>query len=147
MASPLKLLQDEWAKDVIIDQSNIDDEVARIPKLHQKYLDILSHLKVQVFRKNAEFLALKGARSRYYSGSMTRDDLASYGWDQYQGKIPLKSELERLLEVDPILLAAEEKLFDLKAAFEYAEEVMSSLKWRGSEMKTIMEWKRFLAGN
>lgn len=147
MASPLKLLQDEWAKDVIIDQSNIDDEVARIPKLHQKYLDILSHLKVQVFRKNAEFLALKGARSRYYNGSMTRDDLASYGWDQYQGKIPLKSELERLLEVDPILLAAEEKLFDLKAAFEYAEEVMSSLKWRGSEMKTIMEWKRFLAGN
>lgn len=147
MASPLKLLQDEWAKDVIIDQSNIDDEVARIPKLHQKYLDILSHLKVQVFRKNAEFLALKGARSRYYSGSMTRDDLASYGWDQYQGKIPLRSELERLLEVDPILLAAEEKLFDLKAAFEYAEEVMSSLKWRGSEMKTIMEWKRFLAGN
>jgi hypothetical protein len=142
----LKLLQEQWAKDTIIDSANIDDEIVKIPKLHQKYLDILTHLKIHVFKKQAEFLKLKGARTRYYSGTMGREDLADYGWEQYQGKQPLKSELERLLEVDPILLASEEKLFELKASFEYCESVMNSLKWRGSELKTIMEWKRFIAG-
>lgn len=143
----LEVLREQWKKDSVIDQSNIDDEVARIPKLHQKYLDFLTELKIEVFKKQADFLLLKGARTRYYNGSMTREDLEKYGWDQYQGKSLLKSEMDRMLEVDPILLKAEEKLFDLKASFEYVEEVMKSLRFRGQDMKTIMEWKKFLAGN
>lgn len=146
MMEKLKILQTEWAKDSVIDQTKIDDEVAKIPSLHRKYLDFLIQLKILVFKRQAEFLSLKGARVKYYSGQMNASELASYGWTQYQGKTPLKSELDRLLEVDPILLSAEEKLFELKASFEYVEEIMQSLKWRGSELKTIYEWKRFLAG-
>ena len=142
----LKIIQDEWTKDSVIDQQNVDDEVTKIPKLHQKYLDLLTHVKIQVFKKQAEFLQLKGARSRYYNGSMGREDLEKYGWVQYQGKLPLKSELERLLEVDDILLVAEEKLFELKASFEYLEEVMKSLRYRSMDLKTIFEWKKFIAG-
>ena len=142
----LQELQDSWAIDSIIDPANVDDELVKIPKLHQKYLDILTFLKIQVFKRNAEFLKLKGARSRYYSGSMNKDELEEYQWEQYQGKVPLKSELDRLLEVDTILLNAEERLFELKATFEYCESVLSTLKWRGSELKTIADWKRFLAG-
>lgn len=143
----LSILKGLWAKDCVIDSANIDDEIVRVPKLHQKYLDLLTDLKVLVFRKQAEFLKLKGARSRYYNGSMGKDELVEYGWNQYQGKQPLKSELERLLEVDPILLAAEENLFELKACFEYVEEVMKSLRYRAQELKTIVDWKKFLAGN
>ena len=143
----LSILQDAWKVDSNIDTNNIDDEVARIPKLHQKYLDILTQLKSQVFKRQAEFLLLKGARTRYYNGAMTREDLESYGWPQYQGKQLLKSELERMLEVDPILLKAEERLYELKAAFEYAEEVMKSLRFRGQDLRTAMDWKKFIAGN
>lgn len=143
----LKLIQNEWAKDSVIDQTNIDDEVAKTPRLHQKYLDFLTALKVLVFKRQAEFLELKGARSRYYNGSMTKEELGKYGWVQYQGKTPLKAELERLLEGDSVMLVVEEKLFELKASFEYVEEIMKSLRYRSSDLKTIMEWKRFIAGN
>ncbi|HET8685877.1 MAG TPA: recombination mediator protein UvsY [Methanosarcina sp.] len=143
----LKLIQDEWAKDSVIDQMHIDDEVAKTPRLHQKYLDFLTTLKVLVFKRQAEFLELKGARSRYYNGSMTKEELGKYGWDQYQGKMPLKSELERLLEVDPVLLKAEERLFELKASFEYVEEVMKSLRYRNQDLRVLVDWKKFLAGN
>lgn len=143
----LTILKGFWAKDSVIDPNNVDEEVIRVPRLHQKYLDLLTDLKVLVFRKQAEFLKLKGARSRYYSGSMGKEELQEFGWEQYQGKTPLKSELERLLEVDPVLLVAEENLFELKACFEYVEEVMKSLRYRGTELKTIADWRKFLAGN
>lgn len=147
MMEKLKLIQAEWAKDSVIDQQRIDDEVAKIPRLHQKYLDFLTHLKVLVFRRQAEFLTLKGVRSRYYSGTMSKEELTQHGWDQYQGKTPLKSELERLLEVDPILLKAEESLFELKACFEYVEEVMKSLRYRGQDLRVLVDWRKFLNGN
>lgn len=143
----LSLLKGLWSKDCIIDPNNVDDEIVRVPKLHQKYLDLLTDLKVLVFRKQADFLKLKGARSRYYSGSMGKDELQEFGWEQYQGKTPLKSELERLLEVDPVLLVAEENLFELKACFEYVEEVMKSLRYRAQELRTIYEFRKFIAGN
>lgn len=143
----LTILKGFWAKDSVIDPNNVDEEVIRVPRLHQKYLDLLTDLKVLVFRKQAEFLKLKGARSRYYSGSMGKEELQEFGWEQYQGKTPLKSELERLLEVDPVLLAAEENLFELKACFEYVEEVMKSLRYRGTDLRVIADWRKFLAGN
>lgn len=143
----LTILKGFWAKDAIIDPNNVDEEVVRVPRLHQKYLDLLTDLKVLVFRKQAEFLKLKGARSRYYSGSMGKEELQEFGWEQYQGKTPLKSELERLLEVDPVLLAAEENLFELKACFEYVEEVMKSLRYRGTDLRVLADWRKFLAGN
>lgn len=143
----LRVIKDAWARDQEIDMSNIDDELARLPKIHQKYLDFLSVLKIQVFEKNARFLKLKGARSRWYNGQCSKEELDSWGWDQYQGKVPLKSELERLLEVDDELLTAEKQLFELKACFEYAEEILNHIRYRGNDLRAIAEWKKFLAGN
>lgn len=143
----LKEVQSEWKTDSFLDQHRIDEEIVKIPRLHQKYLDLLTDFKFKVFKKQAEFLKLKGARSRYFSGVMSKEELEKYGWLQYQGKTPLKSELERLLEVDDVLLSAEEHLYELKACFEYVESVMGVLKWRGSELKTLVDYKKWIDGN
>lgn len=143
----LELLKEAWEVDSEIDQNNVDDEVVKLPKLHKKYLDLLTITKLRVFKLQNQFLELKGARSKYYQGSMTKDELDHYGWSQYQGKTPLKSELDRLLEADKILLHAERQLYETKAAFEYAEEIMKNLRYRGQDLKTILEWKKFMAGN
>ena len=37
----LQELQDEWAKDSLVDDDHLDKESARIPNLHQKYLKFL----------------------------------------------------------------------------------------------------------
>jgi len=143
----LRVLKDAWAKDQEIDMNNIDEEIRRLPKIHQKYLDFLSVLKLQVFERNARFLRVKGARSRWYTGQCNKEELDSFGWDQYQGKAPLKSELERLLEVDDVLLTAEKNLFELKACYEYAEEILNHIRYRGNDLRAIADWKKFLAGN
>lgn len=145
--SALDILREAWEADCIIDQANIDDEAARIPKLHSKYLNFLTEIKFEVFKRDAALMELRGHRSRYYQGMLNRDELEQFGWDQYQGRSPTRGELDKLLESDKIILEAEKRLFTVKAAFEYAEEIMKSLRYRGQDLKTIMEWKKFLAGN
>lgn len=143
----LDVLREAWEADCRIDQENIDDEAARIPMLHSKYLNLLTDIKFKVFERDAALLELRSDRSKYYQGILSKQELDKFGWAQYQGKVPTRGELDKLLEGDRIILEAERRLFTMKAAFEYAEEIMKSLRYRGQDLKTIMEWKKFLAGN
>ena len=143
----IDILKECWEEDSVVDQQRIDDEIAKLPRLHKKYIDLLTTLKVDVFRRDAEFRLLKGVRSRYFSGTLSKEELQQYGWSQYQGRSLTKAEIERTLETDPIMVRAEENLFDLKVCFEYCESVLQSLRYRGHDLKTLVEYKKFLAGN
>jgi hypothetical protein len=140
-------LKASWALDSVIDSRDLDREALRTANLHQKYLDLLMDFKMKVLKKDREFLTMKGLRSKYYSGQCTREELAENGWDQYQYKTPLKSELERLLETDPYLLALKDATTHYTLCFEYTEEVMKSIRSRSYDIKTAVEWQKFQAGS
>ena len=135
-----------WAVDCIIDDERLDDSSLKIARLHQKYLDIMIDYKLRVFKLEKEYLAMKGLRSRYYMGQITRGELQDYQWDQYQYKTPLKSELERLLDTDKYLLDIKDKQSYFTFCFEYVEEIMKSLKERTWQIKNSIEWRKFQAG-
>lgn len=143
----LQFLQLTWEEDSKIDAQNVDDEISRLPKLHSKWLNFFSDMKNRVFEAEMKYKTLYGKRTRYYNGLMTKEELTEAGWTQYQGKVPLKSELERLLETDPIMLSAEQRKFELNVCLEFAEEVVKNLRYRGQDLKTLVDWKKFLAGN
>lgn len=139
-------LKSEWAKDCIIDHDHLDVSSIRTANLHQKYLNILTDCKLRMFKLEREFLSMKGQRSKYYSGQLTKSELAEMKWDQYQYKTPLKSELERLLETDSILLDIKDKQSYVIFCFEYVEEIMKSLRERGWQIRNAIEWRKFEAG-
>lgn len=142
----LDQLKSQWAVDCIIDQSRLDEASLRTANLHQKYLDILTDYKMRIFKNEKEYLSMKGNRSRYYMGQMTKEELNAFSWSQYQYKTPLKSELERLLETDDILLNMLDKQSYLKICFEYCEEILKALRDRNWQIKTAVEWRKFEAG-
>ena len=139
-------LKANWATDCIIDSDRLDEASLRIANLHQKYLDILTDYKLRVFKLEKDYLNLKGIRSRYYMGQMTKQELDEYGWDQYQYKTPLKSEMERLLETDSLLLDIKDKQSYISFCFEYVEDIMKSLRERGWQIRNAIEWRKFEAG-
>lgn len=140
-------LKAQWANDCVIDPNKLDESSIRTANLHQKYLDILTEYKLRLFKLEKEFLIMKGNRSRYYLGQMTKEELASFGWDQYQYRSPIKSELERLLSSDPYLLAILDKESYIKFCFEYVEEIMKSLRERNWQIRNAIEFIKFQAGN
>lgn len=142
----LDKLQDEWGKDSIIDHTKLDMEALKTSNLHHKYLDLLMFYRARISKLERDFLHMKGVRSRYFNGQCTKEELDEYGWEQYQYKAPLKTELERLLETDSIMLTIKDKSLHYTLCFEYVEEVMKSIRSRSYDIKTAVEWKKFQAG-
>lgn len=139
-------LKSQWATDCIIDPHRLDESSIRTANLHQKYLDILTDYKLRYFKLEKKYLSMKGTRSRYYMGQMTKAELAEMSWDQYQYKTPLKSELERLLETDSLLLDIQDQQSYIKFCLEYVEDIMKSLRERGWQIRNAIEWRKFEAG-
>ena len=107
----------------------------------------MTEYKILLFKHDKRFQKMRGIRSRYYSGQMTKEELQKFGWEQYQYAKPLKTELERLLETDEIMLNLKDEYMLLKFSFEYCEEVMKSLKDRNFQIKHIIEWRKFESGD
>lgn len=143
----LDQLKEEWAKDSVIDENKLHEASIRTANLHQKYLDILTAYKLKIFKLDKEYLTMKGLRSKYYLGQMTKDELRAKNWEQYQYKTPLKSELERLLETDQYLLDILDSQSYYKFCFEYCEEVLRALRERNWQIRNAIEWIKFQAGN
>lgn len=143
----LEDLMAEWKNDSTIDHSHLDTASLRTANLHQKYLDFLTKYKVRIFALDKKYLEMKGLRSRYYSGQMTKLELEEQGWSQYQYKTPLKSELERLLETDSYLLQIKDKTSHYTFCFEYCEEVLKSLRDRNYQIRAAIDFMKFQAGN
>jgi Recombination, repair and ssDNA binding protein UvsY len=139
-------LREEWEKDCSIDSSHLDSEALRTANLHQKYLDLLTTYKIKIFKKDKDYLLMKGIRSRYYQGQCTKEELEQFSWSQYQYKTPLKTELERLLETDPVLLDIKDAMSHYKFCFEFCEEIIKSLRDRNFQIKHAIEWIKFQAG-
>ena len=142
----LETLKDEWEKDCQIDRDNLDEASIRTANLHQKYLNILTDYKLRLFKLEKEYLEMKGVRSRYYNGQLTKEELQQYKWQQYQYKTPLKSELERLLETDDNLLNILDRESYIKICFEYTEEILKSLRERNWQIRNAIEFIKFQAG-
>lgn len=142
----LETLKDEWEKDCQIDRDNLDEASIRTANLHQKYLNILTDYKLRLFKLEKEYLEMKGIRSRYYNGQLTKEELQQYKWQQYQYKTPLKSELERLLETDDNLLNILDRESYIKICFEYTEEILKSLRERNWQIRNAIEFIKFQAG-
>ncbi len=140
-------LMEAWQQDSTIDHNHLDTASLRTANLHQKYLDLLTKYKVRIFALDKKYLEMKGLRSRYYNGHMTKPELEEYGWEQYQYKTPLKSELERLLETDSHLLSIKDRTSHYTFCFEYCEEVLKALRDRNYQIKAAIDFMKFQAGN
>ena len=94
----LEELLEMWRKDSEIDRTEPGKALLDIPKLHSKYLNILS--KHRLLAKESEFKLQKMRRMKweYYTGKLDEDQLKSLGWEPFP--YVLKSEISTYLESD-----------------------------------------------
>ena len=76
-------LLEMWRKDCDIDRTEPGKALLDIPKLHSKYLTILS--KHRLLSKEAEFKynKMKRLKWEYYTGKLDDDQLKQYGWEPF----------------------------------------------------------------
>lgn len=142
----LQDVQDEWAKDAIIDQTNLGHEATRNPLLHSKYLNRLSTAKLLVRKAESDYLRMRKDKYRYFKGEMTKPELDERGWPQYLGRTPLKTEMEEYLTSDDDMIRLTDKLEYLKTCQFTLESILKAIASRGWEIKSGIEWHKIQNG-
>lgn len=143
----LEKLKQEWQQDSEIDDINLDREALRQPKLHSKWLDCLTKAKIKLYKVEKELIEARAKLTEYYNGRMTKEELAALGRTQYLHKTPLKSELEKLLDSDQIVVDINQKFYYYNTIVEYATSVLGAIRDRGFSIKSAIDFRKFLAGN
>lgn len=139
-------LQAEWEKDSKIDQTNLGNEAANTPKLHSKYITLLSNAKLNLRKAESDYNNLRRMKFRYYRGEMTKAELEEAGWNQWQGVKPLKNEMDEFLLCDADLNRITDKLEYHKTVLYFLEQVIRSLNSRTWDIKNSIEWTKFTNG-
>ena len=138
-------LQQAWAVDCVIDEQNPDKASAKSPQLHSKYLNELISFKMKLNKIQLDMLELKNAKTKYFRGEMTREELNERGWVQWQYKT-LKSEIESLLDGDSDMQKLYARESYVKTAIYFLESVIGEIRSRSFHTRVIVDFSKFRAG-
>lgn len=132
-------------KDMQIDDGNLDLESLRTPQLHGKYLNLLHEDSLILHKNIIEQKELRRLKWEYYTGKLDQETLDEKGWQPFGLKI-LRTDLDVYLESDKDLLRMEAKINYLKEKVKYIESVLQAIGRRGWDIKSAIEWKKFMSG-
>lgn len=133
-----------WESDAEMDQTEPGKELLKIPKLHNKYLSILTKHKIASKKAHFDYLRMRKIKIDYFSGRMDQEDLDKHGWQPFQ--FVLKSDVTAYLEGDDDLIRMLEKKVYHEECVSVLESIMNELKNRNWELKSYIDWERFISG-
>lgn len=142
----LEEIQNEWDIDCEIDNNYLGETTTATPKLHAKYLKLLVNIKLKHTKLSSDRNILRKNKFRLYRGELSREELAQLNWDQWQGIKPLKNEMDEFLSGDTELNTSKVRIEYLETMIYFLESVLGQIKARDWQIKTAVEWKKFLAG-
>ena len=102
MLPPVSLdnLMNEWTKDSEVSEVEPSRELLKIPKLHAKYLRIMSHHKLVAKKLATDYAKQKNIKIAYYRGDLNNpDDLATHNLEPWLGN-NLKTDYQRFIDSD-----------------------------------------------
>lgn len=136
----------EWNIDSIVDESNISLEIVKIPKLHAKYIRVLNDHKLASIKSKFEYDKMKEIRHSYYLGHLDQETLESYGWEQFDIHVT-KAGVDRYINSDEFLIKVLQKKAYHDQVVYTCESILNELKNRSWQMKTLVDYQKFLNGS
>jgi len=133
-----------WETDADIDQTEPGKELLKIPKLHSKYIDVLIKHKMAAKKANFDYLRMRKLKWEYYTGKMSQEELDEQGWEPF--RFTLKSDISFYLESDQDLIKLLEKKIYHEEVVTVVESIMGEIKQRAWELKSYIDWERFIGG-
>lgn len=135
-----------WEIDSEVDRTSPDSELLKIPKLHNKYLKILTQHRLASQKSKFEYSRMKKIRREYYLGALDEETLKEFGWPQFDLRLGTKQNIEMYLESDDNLIKLlEKKAYHDEVVFA-CESIMKELQSRTWQLKEFINWQRFTNG-
>ena len=132
----IEKIQELWAKDCSIDNTELGNESLKVPELYNKYLKLYTNEKLLLVKINSDYQILKKEKWEFYLGKST---------------VPHPTKVMRQ-DVD-VYLDADTELASKKNHREYQleklimlEKILKSIEIRGFAIKNAIDWERMMGG-
>ena len=141
----LEEIHSTWALDAKINPLDLSGESLNTPKLHGKYLKILSEerLKLKKLRSSKDELTL--AKTEYFMGKMAREDMQARGWEPFTMRL-LKQDVPTYMNADQDVIRLNLQIGLQEEKVEVLESIMKTIANRGFQIKNYIDWKKFENG-
>ncbi|MEK9694393.1 MAG: recombination mediator protein UvsY [Candidatus Poseidoniales archaeon] len=141
----LKDIYENWEQDSKFERDLLTEETLRIPRLHSKYLRVLSEERIKLKGHEAEYKKLFRVKHEYYRGDLDQDTLKAWGWEQNPLKI-LRQDLDMYIQQDEDIITINNKISLQKEKISLVESILHQINNRGYQIKSIIDWERFKEG-
>jgi len=136
----------EWDKDSQLDRTQLDVVALRIPQMHAKYAKILSNERLLLRKYETEFKELKLEKHLFYTDGPTKEQ-HDKGWElPAKGRI-LKSDVGSWLDADKDLINITLKIGMQNEKVETVKSIMEIISRLGFQVKSAVDWARFMNGS
>lgn len=137
-------LLEMWRKDADIDRTEPGKALLDIPKLHSKYLTILSRHRLLSKESEFKYNKIKKLKWEYYTGKLDKDELQKYGWEPFP--LVLKSDINTYIESDEDInkYLAQKAMHD--EIVELCQAILKELNSRTFQLRDYIAWERFIQG-
>ena len=139
----LEKIQEMWEKDSTIDPDNLHDESLKIPQLHAKYYTVYNTITLLREKARTNYNTIRLERYNYYTG---KADPEVYEKDPFPYKVRDKDAIQRHMEADERLTAADLKIRYYDTMLKFLEEIIKVIANRTFQIKNAIEWHRFQSG-
>ena len=139
----LEKIQEMWEKDSTIDPDNLHDESLKIPQLHSKYYTVYNTVTLLREKAREQHSKIRLERYNYYTG---KADPEVYEKDPFPYKVRDKDAIQRHMEADERLTAADLKIRYYDTMLKFLEEIIKVISNRTFQIKNAIEWHRFQQG-
>ena len=143
--SKLDELMAEWEKDSQIDRTEPGKALIDIPKLHSKYLRILSNHKLLIKDAEFKYARMKKIKWEYYTGKTDAETLKQKGLEPFNLKV-LKQDLDLYIDSDQDILQLDSKLITQQEKVDYLQDAIKAINNMQWHIRDAIAWRKFING-
>jgi hypothetical protein len=141
----LEQIREMVERDIPIDKTELGDESARIPQLHNKYLNLFHDERLVLSKMTADFNVLRKHKWEWMTGKLSQEQLTALGWEPFQIRI-MRQDLDLYMDADADLNEAQAKISLQKEKTEYLESLLKAINQRHWVIRNSIEWRKFTQG-
>tara|TARA_B100000900_G_scaffold365665_1_gene341072 strand:+ start:120 stop:593 length:474 start_codon:yes stop_codon:yes gene_type:complete len=144
-------LKEDWAEDSHIDfqfkskqySADLGQLALDIPFQHNKYLNHYTDIQAVKISLEFEIRRLVKSKREYYSGEA---DAKTYAAKPFGSSIKTSEKMKVYLESDEEIINLEAKIKYLDQMLYWLDQVMKQISNRGFQIKSAIEWEKFVNG-
>lgn len=135
----------EWKIDSKIDLTNPGNALIDIPKIHSKYLNILSEYRMNLRKIELDIKRMKKTKWEYYTGRMDEKTLQENGWEPFP--YTLKSDISLYMDSDDDLYRLSVRKCVYEEVIEICVSILKELNSRTYQLRAYIDYEKFISGN